>query len=132
MKNSRILRMIFYLIFITVISSCISDDEEINQGDELLGSWELSGSNTSSSYGIDFMPDNYGGWGGSRMFPDGTGIGAYESFNWSTTDNPKTLIIRDDSDPNSREILNSPYHINADGQLIINDLQEGLPFNKLD
>jgi len=132
MKNSRILKMIFYFIFITAISSCISDDEEINQGDELLGSWELSSSNDSSNYGIDFMPDNSGGWGGVTMYPDGTGIGFYEGFNWSTTDNPKTLIIWDDFDPNSRERLNSPYYINDDGQLIINNLQNGLPFNKHD
>jgi len=132
MKNSRILRMIFYLIFITVISSCNSDDEEINQGDELLGHWELSSSNDSSNYGIDFMPNNYGGWGGVTMYEDGTGIGFYEGFIWSITDNPKTLIIRDDFDPNSRERLNSPYSINADGQLIINNFQNGEPFNKIE
>lgn len=128
MKNSRIL----IFIFITVISSCISDDDEINQGDELLGSWELSSSNDSSNYGIDFMPNKYGGWGGVTMNPDGTGIGVYSSFAWSITYNPKTLIIRDDFNPNSRERLNSPYYINADGQLIINDLKKGLPFNKRD
>ena len=128
MKNSRIL----ILIFITAISSCISDDDEINQGDELLGSWELISSNDSSNYGIDFMPNNYGGWGGVTMNSDGTSIGAYSSFAWSITDNPKTLIIRDDFDPNSLERLNSPYYINADGQLIINDLKKGLPFNKRD
>lgn len=77
------------------------------------------------------MPDNAGGWGGFQMNPDGTGIGGYEGFNWSTTDNPKTLIISDFG-PNSRELLNSPYSINADGELIINNLEKGLPFNKLD
>jgi len=53
------------------------------------------------------------------------GIGGAESFTWSTTNNPKTLLIPDME-------LNSLYSINAEGQLIINDLQNGEPFNKLD
>jgi len=117
--------MIFYLIFITVISSCNSDDNEINQGDELLGSWELRSSNDLSSYGIDFMLDNVCGWRFTSMYPDGTFTSSYQGFNWSTTDNPKTLIILEME-------LNSLYSINADGQLIINNLKKGLPFNKLD
>jgi len=40
MKTSRILKMIF--IFITVISSCNSDDNEINQTHELVGRWQIS------------------------------------------------------------------------------------------
>jgi len=116
--------MIFYFIFITVISSCNSDDNEINQGDELLGSWELSSSNDSSSYGIDFMPDNVCGWRYTSMFPDGNVISSYEVSNWSVIDNPKTLIIPELE-------LKSSYSINADGQLIIDNLKKGLPFNKL-
>jgi len=124
MKNSRILRMLFYLIFITVISSCNSDDE-IQQDDALLGVWELSSSNDSNNYQLYFYEDNIGGESGGSSLSDGTAMSFFVSFTWSTTDNPKTLIIPDME-------LNSPYSISAEGQLIINDLQKGLPFNKLD
>jgi hypothetical protein len=125
MKNSRILRMLFYLIFITVISSCNSDDNEINQGEELLGVWELSSSNDSNNYQLYFYEDNIGGESGGSSHSDGTAMSFFVSFTWSTTDNPKTLIIPDME-------LNSPYSINAEGQLIINNFRQGEPFNKLD
>ena len=124
MKNSRILRMLFYLIFITVISSCNSDDE-IQQDDALLGVWELSSSNDSNNFQLYFYEDNIGAESGGSSLSDGTAMSFFVSFTWSTTDNPKTLIIPDME-------LNSPYSISAEGQLIINDLQKGLPFNKLD
>ena len=121
MKNLRIL----ILIFITAISSCISDDEEINQGDELLGEWELSSSSDSGHYRLVFLPNNLGGWSSVAYYSDGTALGIAVGFTWSTTINPKTLII-----PNME--LDSPYSFNADGQLIINNLKNGLPFNKFD
>jgi len=124
MKNSRILRMIFYLIFITVISSCNSDDE-IQQDDALLGVWELSSSNDSNNYQLYFYEDNIGAESGGSSHSDGTAMSFFVSFTWSTTDNRKTLLIPDME-------LNSLYSINAEGQLIINDLQNGEPFNKLD
>jgi len=124
MKNSRILRMLFYLIFITVISSCASDDE-MHQDDALLGVWELIGSNDSNNYQLYFYEDNIGAESGGSSHSDGTAMSFIVSFTWSRTDNPKTLIIPDMK-------LNSPYSINAEGQLIINDLQNGEPFNKID
>ena len=109
MKNSRILKMIFHFIFIIVISSCESDDNEINQTHELIGNWELIFSNefTSDYYTIDFMPNNVGGWGKMVFYSDGTAIGVYQSFTWNTFDNPKTLIIPEME-------LNTPYSINDD------------------
>jgi len=132
MKNSRILKMIFYFIFIIVISSCNSDDIEINQGDELLGEWRRSDASDSGNYELYFLPNNHGGECGMSYHSDGTALGYCASFYWMVTDNPKTLIVRDSSDPESSEIINSPYSFNADGQLIINNLKNGLPFNKLD
>ncbi len=124
MKTLRIL----IFIFITAISSCASDDE-IHQADELLGSWELSGSNDLGYYyyRLEFFPNYSGYWEDIFLYPPDyeMGIGGAEGFTWSTIDNPKTLIIPDMK-------LNSPYSINAEGQLIINNLQKGLPFNKLD
>ena len=124
MKNSRILRMLFYLIFFTAISSCNIDDE-MQQDDALLGVWELSSSNDSNNYQLYFYEDNIGAESGGSSLSDGTAMSFIVSFTWSTTDHPKTLII-----PYME--LNSPYSINAEGQLIINDLQNGEPFNKLD
>ena len=127
MKNSRILRMLFYLIFIAVISSCNSDDE-IQQDDALLGVWELSSSNDYYYYRLAFLPDYSGYWEDMGFFPPPDyeyALGGAANFTWSITDNRKTLIIPDME-------LNSPYSINAEGQLIINDLQNGEPFNKLD
>ena len=127
MKNSRILRMLFYLIFITVISSCASDDE-MHQDDALLGVWELSSSNDSYYYRLAFLPDYAGYWEDMSFFPPPDyeyALGGAANFTWSTTDNRKTLIIPDME-------LNSPYSINAEGQLIINDLQNGEPFNKIE
>ncbi len=123
-KAMKTLRILIF-IFITAISSCASDDE-IHQADELLGSWELSSSNDSHYYRLYFYEDNIGGESsGGYSSSDDTAISVMEGFTWSTIDNPKTLII-----PNMK--LNSPYSINAEGQLIINNLQKGLPFNKLD
>ena len=116
--------MLFYLIFIAVISSCNSDDE-IQQDDALLGVWELSSSNDSNNYQLYFYEDNIGGESGGSSHSDGTAMSFYVGFTWSTTDNPKTLIIPDMK-------LNSPYSINAEGQLIINNFRQGKPFNKLD
>lgn len=129
MKNSRILRMIFYLIFITVISSCNSDDNEINQGEELLGVWrhgnpyELGG-----EYTLTFYADYSGFWGDMSYFPPPDfeyGISGAASFTWSTADNPKILIIPDMK-------LNTPYSFNAEGQLILNNLRQGKPFDKIE
>jgi len=117
--------MIFYLIFITVISSCNSDDNEINQGDELLGRWEHSSSDDISNYELYFLPNNRGGECGMSYHSDGTAIGFCVSFSWSTTNNPKTLIIPEME-------LNTTYSINADGQLILNNFKKGLPFNKIE
>ena len=124
MKNSRILRMLFYLIFFTAISSCNIDDE-MQQDDALLGVWELSSSNDSYNYQLYFYEDNIGAESGGSSHSDGTAMSFFVSFTWSTTDNPKTLIIPDME-------LNSPYSINAEGQLIINNFRQGEPFNKLD
>jgi len=127
MKTSRILKMIF--IFITVISSCNSDDNEINQTHELVGrwqiSWQLNEYVEKSYYRLDFLPDNRGSWSNIVYYSDGTAIGAAEGFTWSTTDNPKTLII-----PNME--LNTPYSINSDGQLILNNFYRGEPFDKIE
>jgi len=123
MKNSRIL----IFLFITAISSCASDDE-MQQDDALLGVWELSSSNDYYYYRLAFLPDYSGYWEDMGFFPPPDyeyALGGAANFTWSTTDNRKTLIIPDME-------LNSPYSINAEGQLIINDLQKGLPFNKLD
>ena len=60
------------------------------------------------------------------------GIGAAESFYWITTDNPKTLIVKESSDSDAHEIINSPYSINAEGQLILSDFLPDLPFNKIE
>ena len=123
MKNSRIL----IFLFITAISSCASDDE-MQQDDALLGVWELSSSNDSYYYRLTFLPNSSGYWEDMGFFPPPDyeyALGGAANFTWSTTDNRKTLIIPDME-------LNSPYSINAEGQLIINDLQNGEPFNKLD
>ncbi len=127
MKTSRIL----ILIFITAISSCISDDDEINQGDELLGYWQRSDASDIMLYTLNFHPDNYGFYGISSCDTEGFCLGLAESFYWMTTDNPKTLIVRDDSDSDSREIINSTYYINADGQLFLSCFTD-LHFNKIE
>jgi len=124
MKNSRKLRMLFYFIFVTVILSCNNDDNEINQGEELLGRWQHSSSDDIRNYELHFLPNNHGSECGMSYHSDGTAIGFCASFSWSTTNNPKTLIIPEME-------LNSPYSINADGQLILNNFKNGLPFNKL-
>ena len=122
-KNLRI------FIFITAISSCISDDDEIRQGDELLGScyhgdpYEIGG-----EYTLIFYADYYGFWGDIIYYyhPDGDiAIGVAIGFSWSTTNNPKTLIIPDMK-------LNTPYSINAEGQLILNNFRQGKPFDKIE
>lgn len=91
MKTSRVLKMIF--IFITVISSCNNDDNEINQTHELVGrwqiAWQLNDSGNNGNYELIFSPDNYGIWSSIVFSSDGTAIGVAESFTWSTTDNPK-------------------------------------------
>lgn len=119
--------MIF--IFITVISSCNSDDNEINQTHELVGrwqrSWQLNEYVEKSYYRLDFSPDNYGSWSTMVFCSDVTAIGAAETFTWNTTDNPKTLII-----PIME--LNTPYSINSDGQLILNNFERGEPFDKIE
>ena len=122
MKTLRIL----IFLFITVISSCASDDE-IQKDDALLGVWELSSSNDSYYYRLVFLPDYTGYWEDMSFGPPDfeDAIGGAANFTWSITDNRKKLIIPDME-------LNSPYSISAEGQLIINDLQKGLPFNKLD
>ena len=112
MKTSRIL----IFLFITAISSCASDDE-IQQDDALLGVWELSSSNDSNNYQLYFYEDNIGAESGGSSHSDVTAMSFIVSFTWSRTDNPKTLIIPDMK-------LNSPYSINTEGQLIINDLQK--------
>lgn len=126
MKTSRTLKMVF--IFIAIISSCTSDDNEINQTHELVGrwqiAWQLNDSGDSSNYELNFLPDNSGGGGSVTNHSDGTGIAFYATFTWSTTDNPKTLIIPE-------MVLNTPYSINADGQLILNNFLKGEPFNKI-
>jgi len=127
MKTSRIL----IFIFITAISSCISDDEEINQGDELLGYWQRSDVSDIMLYTLEFRPDNYGSYGISSCDTEGYCLGLAESVYWMTTDNPKTLIVRGDSDSNSREIINSPYYINANGQLFLSCFTD-LHFNKIE
>ncbi len=126
MKNSRIQILIF--IFITAISSCISDDE-INQGDELLGSWHHGNPyEIGGEYTLTFYADYSGFWGDMSFFPPPDfeyAIGGAASFSWSTTNNPKTLIIPDMK-------LNTPYSINAEGQLILNNFRQGKPFDKIE
>ena len=58
-------------------------------------------------------------------YSDGTALGSAANFTWSTSDNPKTLIIPEME-------LNTPYFINADGQLILNNFQKGEPFIKIE
>jgi len=124
MKTLRIL----ILIFITAISSCNNDEAEINQGDELLGHWQSIDVSEYPIILMDLMPDNRGGYG-VNIHAKGHETNWYYTIYWTTTDNPKTLIIRDDFDPNSREIINSSYYINADGQLFLSCFKD-LPFIK--
>ncbi len=123
--------MTFYFIFIIVILSCNSDDEEINQGDELLGYWQRSDVSDTMLYTLNFFPDNFGAYGISSCQSEDYCLGLAQSVYWMVTDNPKTLIIRDDFDPNSREIINSSYYINADGQLFLSCFAD-LHFNKIE
>jgi len=58
--------------------------------------------------------------------PDGDrAVSVTAGFSWSTTNNPKTLIIPDLE-------LNTPYSINAEGQLILNNFRQGKPFDKIE
>jgi len=126
MKNSRILIFIFFI----AVSSCINDDDEIKPGDELLGSWQQQGDSyeIGGIYTLRFYDDNYGCRENIIWYyhPDGdTAIGFAIGFSWSTTNNPKTLIIPDMK-------LNTPYSINAEGQLILNNFRQGKPFDKIE
>jgi len=126
MRNSRIL----IFIFIIAISSCINDDDEIKPGDELLGSWQQQGDpyEIGGIYTLRFYDDNYGFRENIIYYyhPDGDiAIGCAIGFSWSTTNNPKTLIIPDMK-------LNTPYSINAKGQLILNNFRQGKTFDKIE
>jgi len=125
MKTSRTLMMIF--IFITATSSCNSDDNEINQTHELVGRWQRGDVRDNGEYTLAFLPNYSGYWADIVLYPPDyeTGIGGAEGFTWSTTDNPKTLIIPEME-------LNTPYSINAEGQLILNNFKKGEPFNKIE
>lgn len=127
MKTSRILKLIFILII--SISSCNNNDNEINQTHELVGrwqtAWKLNDSGNSGNYELIFLSDNYGSWSSIVYYSDGTALGVAEGFTWSTTNNPKTLII-----PELK--LNTAYSINSDEQLILNNFKRGQPFTRIE
>ena len=120
----RKLKMIFYFIFIATILSCNSDDNEINQTNELVGVWQRSDFSENFEYKLYLNSDYTGMITSSEYFDDGKAISNALTVTWSAIDNQLTLLIAD-------EEINTPYSFNADGQLILRGLTD-LPFNKLE
>ena len=123
MKNLRIPKLIFYILFMTAILSC-SKDDEINQTSELVGVWQRSDVSENFENKFVFQSDNsgYRTWFEGNM-PE-TAISALMTLKWSAIDNHLTIMVGD-------EEINTTYSINSNGQLILSNLTD-LPFNKIE
>lgn len=122
MKLYKSPKTLFLFLVITTFLSCKNDDS--GNGNPLIGVWQRSDVSERNDFKLYFNPENKGYSTDYLSQEDSTAISALREFVWSTNDTILTLNYSDG------DIKNSPYSINANGQLVVPEIS-GVAFNKL-
>ncbi len=138
MKNLKP-RIILFITIACILSSCKDDvsnnnaSQNSDENSELVGVWQrsdfikdpdFSNYNENNDYKLHFNTDNSSSLTHGIFYSDGKAISTANTFEWSTENNQLSIKFSDE------EVINTPYSINEEGQLLLNGLTN-LPFNKI-
>ena len=117
MNNLKVLKTVLILSVLLTLFSCKEDDKNIDLSIDLIGEWQRSDVSTEFEYQLIFYANHSGLRTQREGDLNGQSISSAITFNWNTNDDILDLDFDGD-------IITTPFFINAEGQLFLNDFTE--------